>query len=226
MRYTLLYIILFLATASAAQPYKDITSDWCKMGLKGKVKEMHATMSMFRDAMNSSVTENESVTKFSEDGYIKEVSFTIDGELFVELHYQYLSDTEKHKGLIVTRKKGNHYFRDSLMYVMTSDTSYTTMSYNNNTDTKQTQPTQYIYNKHQQLIVNTNGDTKSEFVYNKEGQRVKVNMTTGPNNMVVTNTFSIISLDAKGNTTLIADTFHNSQPPMVSTQKFSYTYYE
>ncbi|MEZ5017006.1 MAG: hypothetical protein R2800_08125 [Flavipsychrobacter sp.] len=56
MKHLLLYILLLIGTTVIAQPYYNISSDWCKMGLKGKVKEMKQKIHLSKDGITQGYT--------------------------------------------------------------------------------------------------------------------------------------------------------------------------
>ncbi len=76
MKQLLLYILLFTSLSATAQRYDNITNDWCKMNLKGKVKEMRVMFYSKRHHIDSNDYQ-EQVYYFNKEGFVKKATHAI-----------------------------------------------------------------------------------------------------------------------------------------------------
>lgn len=69
MRSITFLLLLMPLTSGTPDTKPDITTDWCRMGLKGKVKVMHYTL-YERKVFRNKRTKTEVITKFNPTGFI------------------------------------------------------------------------------------------------------------------------------------------------------------
>lgn len=252
MRYALLYTILLLATSSAAQPYKDITSDWCAMGLKGNVKEMSIS------TYDSNIVNNNNYEKhsylFNKDGFIKRTTYTVYkngvAEIFISIARNPPTPVNKQSFIITeVQKPEDTSIWNTIVANHPQDTLWNTTKYTIVNDTlyivgqippqgKTVDLIAWVHlNKQQQLLskdiyyLNNWGDTINHqlqsFTYNREGQRTVDTIRTlkeGKEEQTIM-IYEIKKSDNKNNTTLEI-LYESGIKESVGTRKITYTYYQ
>ncbi|MEZ5017005.1 MAG: hypothetical protein R2800_08120 [Flavipsychrobacter sp.] len=230
MKHLLLYLLLLAATVSYAQPYQDITSDWCKLGLHGKVKEMHITERDTNSRKRKRPTYKETILKFSDEGYIVE-EIVKKKKKTRSTTYQYLQEYNREKLTVYARYSNKPKRVDTIVYVIVNDTLV--KGYRQKKG-EPFIPKQFTYNRKQQMMATQYPSSPKKYQvfkitqdYNDEGYLYK-SATVVDDRTFSNTTFTVIATDEQGNPTHIK-TEYNSYTchySLSGSQYITYTYYE
>lgn len=234
MKHLLLCILLLIGTTVVAQPYGNITSDWCKMGLNGKVKKQIVNYKYIypnSDPAHTQVPETNKQFEFSPTGYLLKQSIGYSCKYKVG-HYKYLI---KHENIIgrefhYINTRGMREGIDTCKFSSFTDTSFTEHTKNSNAIERRPTETVYTYNNKKRIKRITTiyqGDiieTKS-FNYDANGQIVAIHIITNLGNKSH-EVYTVIARDSKNNPTEID--FENIAIKSLTKRKYyiSYTYYD
>ncbi|MEZ5017004.1 MAG: hypothetical protein R2800_08115 [Flavipsychrobacter sp.] len=252
MRYTLLYTMLLCTITSVAQPYKDITSDWCKMGLKGKVKEMSISTYDSNNVNNNNYEKHSYL--FNKDGFIKRTTYTVYkngvAETFISIAHNAPTKVDERSFIITeVQKPEDTTIWNSIVANHPKDTLWNTTKYTIVDDTlyivgqippqgKTVDLIAWVHlNKQQQVLskdiyyLNNWGDTINHqlqsFTYNREGQRTVDTIRTlkeGKEEQTIM-IYEIKKSDNKNNP-ILETLYESGIEESVGTRKATYTYYE
>ncbi len=226
MKQLLLYILLFTSTSATAQRYDNITNDWCKMNLKGKVKEMKVDKQIKLWAHTNLTRDIKTTLYFSKKGYLTKTVDSCGGMRTTTYHYTFHKDhtislvketsgstqTVFFDGYHVTPAKP-----DSIVYIPINNSSFEEVTYSYMRGKEHISTKKYIFNNKRQLIKTINAHYSTNYTYHKD--HINVQSTNNKREE------EIVSTDILGNTTLSKISFEFA-PLSTITKNITYTYYD
>lgn len=230
MKQLLIYLLLLTSSTAIAQPYDNIMSDWCKMGLRGKVKEMRITEQDTSSKKKKRPTTKETILKFSDEGYIVE-EVVKKKKKTRSTSYQYLHEHNREKLTVYARYSNKPKRIDTFVYVIVNDTLV--KGYKKNKG-RQFIPKQFTYNHKQQMTATIYPSSPKKYEvfkitqdYNNEGYLHK-NATIVDDRTFSNTTFTIIATDEQGNPTHLKTEYesYTCHYSISGSKYISYTYYK
>lgn len=237
---TFLYLLLLLPFASGNNHRADITSDWCRMNLKGEVKEMYGYEYLgFKDYTDSFYFNNYYYS-FTTDGYIDKLSMT---NLMPSIGFSdtifYFDPSNKGKGYYlnsITRDCDINKAQYKVAINIKNDTCAMDSIYENNLSSNEPGANPFelsvikiiTFNKKHQLLSETICDNtstpthKTVYYYNTKGyinKQVKIDYKKS--DTTITHKY-VSNTDSYGNPILVISIASNNDTSYFS---YSYTYY-
>ncbi len=236
----LLYLLLLLPFASGNNHQADITSDWCRMNLKGEVKEMKKKGAYTKKELRKKWYSFHETYSFLEDGFINYIVYDYEHLLT----FSYINNQNKELGhnSVFYYKFTPYHLGDSTITVGINDTSFIQHTYrlnlfmngfNGPTCTRYDfhSKNKYIYNSKAQLIektIRTEEDiwssTSTYYNYSDNGYVSKKVVIDLHNKDTTITNIIIKKVDKKGNPTRTIEYVSGSYEDTMI-YNYEYTYY-
>lgn len=228
MKPIVLLVLLLPLISGTPDTKPDITTDWCRMGLKGKVKVMHYTL-YERKVFRNKKTKTEFITKFNPTGFIDCEVETIRKHKHFFTEYSYaVTDSVINVTKRYSRSGG---FSTSYDYKISKIRNNKVISYCEG-DSLGIMTHIYEYDNNNRLLSEETTPSKKytpyclkTYTYNKaEDQLTEISYTLPEDPHPDTTTFYVEQKDNYGNPTLVKAVLHK-HPQDTSIKHISYTYY-
>ncbi len=234
MKPALLYILFFTSLSATAQSHSDIYSDWCKMGLKGKVKEMSSSYSIVLKDSNNFKLEppfEDETYKFSSSGYIT-THIKSKNCFYILGKHQYFIKQEKVVGKTISYLYARNMvqWKDSLHFSSLRENSYLELHYTNKEHALNPKKALYVYDQNNNIktITTTHNNatiTEKVYSYNNAQQLVRIkHLIDAPDKRNIT--FAVTGRDTNGNPTELSYTDNSNGLVYKRIYYITYTYYD